>query len=239
MANGPFEIAYRPELEDEVLLIESEGEMPEVSLADSLAHLGELTPDDRQCLARAAARRYREMVRRDLDPANRGLSHFRGLERALANLGRMECFLAGWGWVLSKDDRADLAGRLAEYLTAEARDLAQGRAYATCGGEEVLGLARSLGLPPKAYLGVLEAMGPLPLLDFMGQSALRRLSGAQGRPRRRQEGGSLYIEVLTPGGKIAAGAALSLQGPDGPDAQAQAQAELVWALVRQPRRPSS
>lgn len=238
MCDSPFAVQCPPRLEDEALLIESGGEMPEVSLAESLAYLEAVDRAGLTCLEAAAARRYFHMVARDLDPENRGAPHFRGLERASANLGRLERFWRRCGWELGGEQAGRLAGLLKQYLAAEAAEIAGGRGYATCRAEEARLLAARLGVDLGPFARALRRMEGLPMLDFVGLAALARLQGAPGPLRRRYGEGAVHIEVLGPDGRVINGARLSLLGVDGPDPEAHERAELVWALASAGRPPA-
>lgn len=214
-------------------MIESGGEMPEVSLAESLQHLGPVDSEGLRCLQAAVARRYLAMIRRDLDPGNRGASHFRGVERALANLRRLENFLSRVGWELPAAEREALGRELTCYMLAEEAELAAGRGYVTCRPEELRELLSRLGRDPGQAAALAAAGRGLPLLDFLGLAALGRISGVAGRLRRRQleDEDQVCLEVIDDSGRVKAAAVLSLSGPAGPDPQAHQRARLVWRLA--------
>ena len=219
-------------LEDEALLIETSGEMPEVALAESLLHLGPVSPQEEDCLRGAAVRGYLGIIARDLEPANVGLSSFRGLERALANYGRLQGFLARVAGGLDPATWAGLAGRLKAYLGAEQEALGAGRAYATCRARDAAGLIQALGLDPAPWAELLARLEGMPAPDFLGLRALKRLEGARGILRRRERAGMIYLEVTDAQDRVVAGAALPLAGPDGtPDPENRARADMVcWLL---------
>lgn len=87
-------------IEEEVFVVENSGEIPEVTLHESLYHLTEdpdgpslkLDAEDIIPLKQAVFRRYRAIILRDLDPASRDKSIYRGLARCLANWQRLEKF---------------------------------------------------------------------------------------------------------------------------------------------------
>jgi hypothetical protein len=87
-------------LEEELLLVRHSGEIPEVALHASLHYLREaesgprlqLTPDEINLLEQEALARYREIILRDLDLANRDLPLFRGVRRANHNWYRFVRF---------------------------------------------------------------------------------------------------------------------------------------------------
>ncbi len=230
-----FHAPCPPEMEDEVLMIETAGEMPEVALADSLDHAGPLDRTGRRCLQAACARGYLAIIRRDLDPALIGRAPFRGLERALANLGRLHGFLAKVGWP-QPPELVELLGRdLSRYLASERQALEAGRPYATCTGRDAAGLIAALGLPAGPWQGLLARLQATPALDFLSLRALFRLRPAGPcAARRRREGGCLVIELTgRDGGTVTASASLGLLDPRGrPDPEAEGRADLVWRLVR-------
>ncbi|MCA1989220.1 MAG: hypothetical protein LDL07_08755 [Desulfarculus sp.] len=229
--------ACPPHLEDEAWLIETSGEMPEVALHESLHHLGEVSPAELDCLRGAVIRAYLRLLGRDLDHANLGQPHFRGLERAWQNWLRLGGFLdrLGWNWPLGLADQVRQA--LARHLDAEAAALAAGRNHATANPEAVTGLAQALGLDLTPWREALENLARLPLPDFRGLAALARLERAPARAKRRQEReGKLWIETLDQAGRVVSSASLPLLGPSGGEApELRAQAEMVWGLVPLPR----
>ncbi|NIA04628.1 MAG: hypothetical protein GWP11_01505 [Proteobacteria bacterium] len=85
-------------LADEVLIVRNSGEIPEIALYGSLYYLTEdedgprfcLRDDELQSLYDAALARAREIVLRDLDPANRDLRLYRGVARTIVNWWRLQ-----------------------------------------------------------------------------------------------------------------------------------------------------
>ncbi len=238
---NPFSLDYPcpPWLEDEALLIEHAGEMPEVALAESLHHLGGLAPEELACLQAACARGYLAIIRRDLDPANIGLPVFRGLERARVNLARLERFLAGLGGVLPPGVRAGLAADLERFLAAEQEALDLGRPYTAAPPGQARALARELGLEVDQWQGLWERLADLPAPDFLGLRALRRLEAPAAAAKRRQvRDGRLVVELVDGEGRVLAAAALPWHSPAAAVAEEnRARAEEVWALLPQPARP--
>ena len=229
--------ACPPHLEDEAWLIETAGEMPEVALHESLHTLGEVSASELACLRGATVRAYLRLLARDLDHANLGQPHFRGLERAWQNWLRLAGFLerVGWSW---PEDVLDQARRaLAGHLHAEAAALAAGRPYASASPEVVAGLAGALGLDLALWRRALAGMASLPLPDFWGLAALARLNAATATAKRRRErGGKLIMETLDGSGRVTGAASLPLLGPSGgEDPALRDQAELVWGLVALPQ----
>ena len=228
-------------LEDEALLIEHAGEMPEVALAESLHLLGEIPAQDLISLRAACARGYVRNIKRDLDPANIGSPAFRGLERARANLARLERFLASFGAELPQANRKDLAYALTKFLQAEQSALDKGRIYVAAPSHEVEDLAGALALDLRPWRNLLARMRKMPAPDFIGLRALKRLACAAPASKRRQiRGDHLRLELCGALGNNLAVAAL----PWHSDAQAvaeenRARAEMVWSLLNVPEYPSA
>lgn len=227
-------------LEDEAFIIETSGEMPEVALQEALLNLPDLGPAESDCLRAAAARGYLRIIARDLDYANLGQHHFRGLERAQQNLARLLGFLRRMGWELPVATRAELTQGLEAYLAAEHSCLLQGRGYASCHSEALGGLLSLLKMEGQTWRELMALLASLPVPDFRGLTALNRLAapGAVAKRRRRQSKADI-IEMLGAGTEapILAEVTLSLIGPDEkPDPAALARAELVWSLLELPER---
>ena len=87
-------------LEDEWYHVRHSGEIPEVALHSSIHYLTVdkegphliLAEEDLQLLCRAAVERYREIILRDLTPANRDKTIYRGILRSIANWRRLKRF---------------------------------------------------------------------------------------------------------------------------------------------------
>jgi hypothetical protein len=83
------------------LIIRHSGEIPEIAYYNSCYHLGSdpegpglvPNPDELAELQEQVIARYREIMLRDLTPANRDLSIYRGVERVIWNWQRLEKFL--------------------------------------------------------------------------------------------------------------------------------------------------
>jgi len=121
-------------LEEEYLLVRHSGEIPEVALHASLYYLCEdeegpafiLSAEELQPLHDAVLDRYREIILRDLDVANRDLSLFRGLNRAICNWRRFVRFSHQIGAPYADFQRE--AGRaLVTYFQREVADIHSGR----------------------------------------------------------------------------------------------------------------
>jgi hypothetical protein len=236
MSSFTLDYICPPWLEDEALLIEHAGEMPEVALAESLHVLGEIPEKDLSCLRAACARGYLRNIKRDLEPDNTGSPAFRGLERAHANLARLERFLISFGKTLPDAARGELAQALAAFLKAEKEALAGERAYTAAPPHDAAALAKALGLDLSPWRDLLECAGNLPAPDFIGLRALKRLACSGPAFKRRQmRSGHLRLELCDAAGKVLAAAAL----PWHSDVQAvaaenRARAEMVWSLLDAP-----
>jgi len=87
-------------LEEEYLIVRHSGEIPEIALYSTLYYLSEdpdgphilLNNEELAALQDGALKRSREIVLRDLDPANRDLSLYRGVKRSLYNWHRHQAF---------------------------------------------------------------------------------------------------------------------------------------------------
>ncbi len=146
-------------LEEEVLLVRHSGEIPEVALHASLYYLQEdeegpqllLSAEEEQLLEQAAAERYEEIIRRDLDLANRDLRLFRGIRRAEENWRRYVRFCEKSR--IDADPLRQEAGRaLRAYLEQEYSEVARGQRSPSvnCPQETVRALAAALQLRPEA-----------------------------------------------------------------------------------------
>lgn len=142
-------------LEEELLLVRHSGEIPEVALHGSLHYLCEdkegpgfiLSEEELQPLRDAALARYREIILRDLDVANRDLSLFRGLKRALHNWYRFARFSDKIGCSL-EDFRALAAKALLTYLQQELDEVCCGKRAPSvnCSPEALATFAFTLGI---------------------------------------------------------------------------------------------
>ncbi len=90
----------RPEVWEESEIIRFSGEIPEVAYWNSIYYLEDdpegpclrLNDEEKRLLKRAVIERYLTIILRDLTVANIGKSHYRGLERAMVNWGRLSLF---------------------------------------------------------------------------------------------------------------------------------------------------
>ncbi len=144
-----------PHLVDELLIVRDSGEIPEVALHGSIFFLShdpdgpglELARDELGLLKEMAAARYREMVRRDLEPRNRGKSHYRGVVRCIANWRRMQRFCRRERIAINAF-REEVAGALIFLLKKELAETAAGLECSSinCSADELYLFSRELGL---------------------------------------------------------------------------------------------
>ncbi len=145
-------------LEEEVLIVRHSGELPEVVFHSSLTYLCEdpegprlqLTPVELQVLQQAARERYIEIVCRDLDPGNRDLSIFRGMQRAFVNWQRFVRFCERM--CTDAHPYADkVAACLTCFLRQELEDVTSGKRISSlnCSLETLIAFAHLLGLDPE------------------------------------------------------------------------------------------
>lgn len=224
------------ELEDEVFMIETAGEMPEVALAESLADLGEIEESWRKCLEMATARTYAAMMLRDLDPANVGLSHFRGLDRAMANFYRLKSFLAKCGDEIPQGMVAELGHRLECYLLAEQQALNSGRGFASAKAGVVTDFCAVLGVKPDQYQNLISRLDALPWLDCLALMQLHNLGKAKGKYKhRRQNQTNILIEVVDEQGRPIQSTAMPILDARGErDPALMRRADTVWSLLGLP-----
>ncbi len=87
-------------LDDEYLIVRNSGEIPEITLHSVLHYLTEdpdgpgleLSSEERAVLKSAAARRYQEIVLRDIQVENYHKTIYRGIRRSIYNLERYQQF---------------------------------------------------------------------------------------------------------------------------------------------------
>ena len=141
-------------LEDELLIVRHSGEIPEIAYHATIHYLTEdpegpgltLTDAEVMSLQDGALARAREIVLRDLDPANRDLTIYRGIKRTIYNWQRWQDFLARLG----RNDaefRQEVRGALVAFLAQEKKDVQSGARASSinCTVEELAVIARELG----------------------------------------------------------------------------------------------
>ncbi len=141
-------------LEDEVYILRDSGEIPEIAYHATLHYLTQdkqgprivLRAEELALLQDAALQRYRTIVLRDLDPANRDLSLYRGVRRTLYNWQRMETFC-------HRIDRDCIAFKpvvrqaLQQFIQQELEDVTSGLRISSvnCSKEDILEFLQLLG----------------------------------------------------------------------------------------------
>ena len=115
---------------DELLIVRHSGEIPEVALHGSIFFLSRdpdgpgltLSPEQILELKKMAVERYREIIKRDLDPENRDKGIYRGLARCIVNWQRMEAFCLKEDFTLTplRNETADM---LISFIEKESVDV--------------------------------------------------------------------------------------------------------------------
>lgn len=146
-----------PLLDDEVLIIEDGGEMPEVTMHSSLHFLCQDPEGPRVTLGhqelgrlkQAVVKGYRRIIVRDLTPANRGKGHYRGLARGAVNWRRLTRFCRREG-LDPAPVAAEVRELLARFLEVEYEEVRrEGRkSCINCTGSELQAFFGELGLDP-------------------------------------------------------------------------------------------
>ncbi len=121
-------------LADEILIIKESGEMPEVAYHSTLYFLCQdeegpqiqLNQPELLTLKKAVCHRYRTIIQRDLTPANRDKSLYRGMERAICNWDRLKLYCINEDFDY-EEVRLEIADNLKTFLIKEREDMAQGQ----------------------------------------------------------------------------------------------------------------
>ena len=142
-------------LEEELLLVRHSGEIPEVALHGSLHYLCNdpegpcliLADEELRPFQEAALERYQEIILRDLDPANRDRSLFRGIKRAFDNWQRFARFSEQIG-SSPEEFRKKVAHALFAYLEQEIDEVRCGKRLSSinCTVETLVTFAQILGM---------------------------------------------------------------------------------------------
>ena len=140
---------------EEAFVVQHSGEIPEVTLYESLYHLTEdsdgpcfiLEANDILPLKQAVINRYRVIILRDLNLGNRDKGLYRGLARCSANWQRFLKFCSREKMDFS-EIRNEALDALKEFLDNEVEDVQSGRRSSciNCCQAEIKELALSLGL---------------------------------------------------------------------------------------------
>jgi len=142
-------------LQQEVDWIENSGEMPEVAFYEALYYLTEeedgpkliLTSSDIKRLENAVVNRYKTIILRDLEFANRRSTIFRGLKRAIINYDRLKKYQKRKNRI-DPGMKKEIGHSLLEYIRCECEDISDKRYYRTinCTIEELEQFAEELGV---------------------------------------------------------------------------------------------
>lgn len=158
-------------IEEEWYHVRHSGEIPEIALHASIHYLTEdgdgprikLTPADMARLHDAAGRRYREIILRDITPANRDETIYRGVLRTISNWRRYKRFCKRHS-LSTEGVRDDLAPRLLAFLRREIDDVEAGvrSSCINCTFEDLTSLAVELEI---SLAPLEQSLRPL-CLDF-------------------------------------------------------------------------
>ncbi len=142
-------------LDNEWFLVRHSGETPEIALYSAIHYLTEaedgpklsLTEEQYGLLKEAAAERYREIVLRDLQPENRDKAIYRGLNRAIINFQRFECFCRRQR-LDGQNFKKEVAASLLFFLATECVEVAKGSRVSSinCSFQELNAFGRKIGL---------------------------------------------------------------------------------------------
>lgn len=141
---------------DEVLILRDSGEIPEIAFHSTLYYLREdpegpgldLDEHDLARLKKPVVERYRWIIKRDIDPDNRGKAIWRGVARSMVNWQRLKDFGQRQGVYEAVEKlRPEIAAALIEYLAQELRDVQNnGESSINCSLAELASYAAELGL---------------------------------------------------------------------------------------------
>ena len=144
-------------LDDEVLIIEESGEMPEVAYHGAVYFLTKdpdgpgltLEEKDHIPLKKAVVSRYMTIMTRDLTPENREKSIYRGLERCICNWQRLKLYSERENIDISHV-RIKTARELTSFLKSERDDVFHRKCPTAinCSKADLENFMRDLGLEP-------------------------------------------------------------------------------------------
>ena len=144
-------------LEEEYLIVRHSGEIPEIALYSTLYYLSEdpegphilLNNQELAALQDGALKRSREIVLRDLDPKNRELSLYRGVQRSMYNWRRHQAFCRRIGRDCDGFKKVVRSALLA-FLYREIKDVASGNRCSSinCSAAELADFAAELDCSP-------------------------------------------------------------------------------------------
>ncbi len=146
-------------LAEELLIVRTAGEIPEIAFHSALHYLTAdpdgpgLTLDagDLRQLETQVIARYREIMLRDLDPANRDLRLYRGIRRCIYNWERLGKFCRRQGLARDEELQREIAGLLCAFLHNEAREVGAGLrpSSVNCTATELADFCRLLDIDTK------------------------------------------------------------------------------------------
>ena len=143
-------------IDDEILIIENSGEMPEVALHGSLYYLTTdpggpglvLTPEEMTLLKKAVVACYKKIIYRDLTLENRSKGLYRGLARCAVNWDRMSRFCQQENIDLSQVV-GEVCTALRQFLEGEADDVCHGKPTSiNCSIDTLILFMEKIGLDP-------------------------------------------------------------------------------------------
>lgn len=165
----PHTESDNPHLADELLIVRHSGEIPEVALHGSLYFLTSAPDGPAMVLGEAEVKalkgmvlaRYQEIIRRDLEPANRDRSLYRGLARAAINWRRLEKFCRQEGLAVA-DLRRETRMALLAIVQREVQEVAakSRRSSINCPAKELRFFAEEVGLSPSELPPGWESLCP-------------------------------------------------------------------------------
>ncbi len=142
-------------LEEEVIILQNSGEIPEIALHSTLYYLTQdeqgpqivLQEEEVEVLQNAADQRYRQIVLRDLDPDNRDLTIYRGVIRSIVNWQRYQDFCRRTGRN-SRKFKKDVGKKACDFICREYFDLVQGQRNSSvnCGTTELVEFLNNLDI---------------------------------------------------------------------------------------------
>jgi hypothetical protein len=144
-------------LEEELLLVENSGEIPEVAFHGSLYFLREdpegphlnLSDEELAPLRQAVFGRYCRIILRDLNPALRKKRVYRGLARCIANWSRLVNFSQRENLNLT-EIRLQIADALCRFLHREIADIENGaQPSINCSAAALAAFISELGIRPE------------------------------------------------------------------------------------------
>ncbi len=123
-------------LDDEWLIVRHSGEIPEIAFCSVLYYLTEdeegtcicLSEEEQNVLKNGAEKRYHEIVLRDIQPANRDKTIYRGVKRTIYNYYRFSMFCERRGAELDTF-RTQVATVFLTFLHREVDDVASGERF--------------------------------------------------------------------------------------------------------------